>query len=125
MTDGDHKSDGDGTGRAREHGNDLERRLDQLSGRLKAKDEQDKAARAGRRESDATGMAKALRLSSEFVAGVVVGGGIGFLFDKMAGTSPWGLIVFLLLGFGAGVLNVMRTAGVVAEPGTRRPDEGK
>ncbi|TIS88531.1 MAG: ATP F0F1 synthase subunit I, partial [Mesorhizobium sp.] len=48
----------------------------------------------------------------------------------MAGTSPWGLIVFLLLGFGAGVLNVMRSAGVVAEFGQgakprRDRDDGK
>ena len=35
----------------------------------------------------------------------------------MAGTSPWGLIIFLLLGFVAGVLNVLRSAGLVAEPG--------
>ena len=31
------------------------------------------------------------------------------------GISPWGLIVFLLLGFAAGVLNVMRAAGVVSD----------
>ena len=36
-----------------------------------------------------------------------MGAGIGWIIDRMAGTSPWGLIVFLLLGFGAGVLNVM------------------
>jgi ATP synthase protein I len=32
-----------------------------------------------------------------------------------AGTSPWGLIVFLLLGFCAGVLNVLRSTGAVAQ----------
>jgi len=58
-------------------------------------------------------MARGLRLSSELVAGVLVGGGIGWLLDKWLGISPWGLIVFLLLGFTAGVLNVMRAAGVV------------
>jgi ATP synthase protein I len=35
-----------------------------------------------------------------------------------------GLIVFLLLGFGAGVLNVMRSAGVVADQGSRASDKG-
>src|ERR1700722_6858450 len=34
-----------------------------------------------------------------------------------AASGTWGLIVFLLLGFVAGVLNVMRSAGVVASPG--------
>ena len=59
----------------------------------------------------------ALRLSSEFVAGVLLGGLIGWLVDHFAGTSPWGLIVFLLLGFGAGTLNTMRAAGLVAQQG--------
>jgi ATP synthase protein I len=61
----------------------------------------------------ASGYAKGFRLSSEFVAGVVVGAGIGWLIDRWLGVSPWGLIVFLLLGFAAGVLNVMRSAGLI------------
>jgi ATP synthase protein I len=67
------------------------------------------------------GMGYALRLSSEFIAGVVVGAAIGWIVDRMAGTSPWGLVVFLLLGFGAGVLNVLRSAGLVAEHGIGQP----
>jgi ATP synthase protein I len=47
------------------------------------------------------------------VAGVLIGAGIGWVLDRWLGISPWGLIVFLLLGFAAGVLNVMRVAGVV------------
>jgi ATP synthase protein I len=61
----------------------------------------------------ASGYAKGFRLSSELVAGVVVGAGIGWLIDRWLGVSPWGLIVFLLLGFAAGVLNVMRSAGLI------------
>ena len=53
-------------------------------------------------------MALGLRLSSELVAGVLVGAVIGGLLDYWAGTSPWGLSVFLLLGFVAGVFNVVR-----------------
>lgn len=45
------------------------------------------------------------------VAGVVVGAGIGWGFDRLLSTSPFGFIVFLLLGFVAGVVNVVRTAG--------------
>jgi ATP synthase protein I len=57
----------------------------------------------------------------------LVGAGIGWLIDHWLGVSPWGLIVFLLLGFAAGVLNVMRSAGLIAGPtlsdGTRQdPD---
>jgi ATP synthase protein I len=61
------------------------------------------------RVTSASGFAKGLRLSSEIVAGVVVGAGLGLLIDHWLGSSPWGLTVFLLLGFAAGVLNVVRS----------------
>jgi len=64
------------------------------------------------RAAIASGYARGFRLSSEFVAGVIVGAGIGWLIDRALGISPWGLTAFLLLGFAAGVLNVMRSAGV-------------
>jgi len=63
--------------------------------------------------ADPSAIARGFRLSAELVAGVLVGAGIGWLLDRWLGISPWGMIVFLLLGFAAGVLNVMRTAGVV------------
>jgi len=66
------------------------------------------------REATASGYARGFRLSSELVAGVLVGAGIGWLIDRWLGISPWGLMIFLLLGFAAGVLNVMRSAGLVA-----------
>jgi ATP synthase protein I len=66
------------------------------------------------RAATASGYAKGFRLSSELVAGVVVGAGLGWIIDRWFHTSPWGLMIFLLLGFAAGVLNVMRSAGVVA-----------
>jgi ATP synthase protein I len=63
--------------------------------------------------SDARGMAQAMRMISEFVAGVLAGGAIGWGLDYVFGTSPLWLIVFLLLGFAAGFYNVVRAAGVV------------
>jgi len=65
------------------------------------------------RAATASGYARGFRLSSELVGGVLVGAGLGWLIDRLLGISPWGFIVFLLLGFIAGVLNVMRSAGVV------------
>lgn len=62
--------------------------------------------------SRASAMARGFRLSSELVAGVVVGFVIGWGIDRWLSTTPWGMIVFVLLGFVAGVLNVMRSAGV-------------
>ena len=52
----------------------------------------------------------AMRLSTELIAGVVVGGLIGLGFDRLFGTAPWLMLVFFFLGSGAGILNVMRTA---------------
>ena len=57
-------------------------------------------------------MALGFRLSSELVAGVLVGALMGWGFDRLLSTSPFGLIVFVLLGFTAGVVNVIRSAGV-------------
>ena len=55
-----------------------------------------------------SGLARGLRLSTELVAGVLVGAFVGWALDRWLGISPWGLIVFLLLGFAAGVRNVVR-----------------
>ena len=67
--------------------------------------------------SDPSALARGFRLSTELVAGVLVGAFIGWALDKWLGISPWGMIVFLLLGFAAGVVNVMRAAGVSTGPG--------
>jgi ATP synthase protein I len=73
----------------------------------------------GARPNQASAYARGFRMSTELVAGVLVGGGLGWLLDRWLGISPWGLIVFLMLGFAAGVLNVMRAAGVVREQSDR------
>lgn len=65
--------------------------------------------------TDASALARGLRLSTELVAGVVVGGLIGWFLDRWLGISPWGFIVFVLLGFTAGMLNLMRSAGFVTK----------
>jgi ATP synthase protein I len=95
----------------------LSARLRRLGERL----EREKSSRppettpAARLAGDMSGFARGFRLSSELVAGVIVGAVIGWVLDRLLGISPWGLIVFLLLGFAAGVLNVMRAAGVIPE----------
>jgi ATP synthase protein I len=93
-------------------------RLNEGLGHLRDRDRPAEGAGADR-AATASGYARGFRLSSELVAGVVVGAGLGWLIDRWLGVSPWGLIVFLLLGFAAGVLNVMRAAGLVAEPALR------
>ena len=47
-------------------------------------------------------------------AALLVGFGIGWLIDGWLGTGPWGMLVFLVVGFVAGILNAYRTARRVA-----------
>ncbi|MGB3503501.1 MAG: AtpZ/AtpI family protein [Mesorhizobium sp.] len=107
---------------ANPRGDDLDRRRRDLEAAIAARRPRQEQEGPGSRTSGMTGVGYALRLSSEFIAGVVVGAGLGWFLDRLAGTSPWGLIVLLLLGFGAGVLNVLRSAGLVAEHKVRKPD---
>lgn len=71
------------------------------------------------------GLAAALRLSSELIAGVVVGGGLGYFFDRALGTSPFGLIVLILIGFAAGTINLIRAASRRTEPPGTPPQSGR
>jgi ATP synthase protein I len=60
--------------------------------------------------NNATGWNRGMRLASEFAAAILVGAGIGWLLDTWLHTAPWLMLVMLLVGFAAGVLNVVRSA---------------
>ena len=68
--------------------------------------------------SDTTSLARGMRIGTEFVAAIVIGGVLGYLIDLGLGTSPWGLLIMLLVGFAAGILNVTR---VVAQMNAASP----
>ena len=78
----------------------------------------DRARRAregGRRASDGgadpssrAAMGLGFRIGLELVVAVCVGVAIGWAIDRWFGTRPWGLLVFLFLGIGAGMTNVYR-----------------
>jgi ATP synthase protein I len=97
------------SGRTDSTDSELARRLDRLSRAIDAEKREHAEAEEPKR-TGSTDFAYAFRLASEFVAGILVGIGLGWGLDRLAGTSPWGLIGFLLLGFAAGVLNVVRTS---------------
>ncbi|MCG6113801.1 MAG: AtpZ/AtpI family protein [Mesorhizobium sp.] len=102
---------------------DLDRRNKALDAALAAR--RPAATNEGEKQTGSLqGVGNALKLSSEFIAAIVVGVGLGWFIDQFAGTSPWGLIVFLLLGFAAGVVNVLRAAGRMADFGAAKPREG-
>ena len=89
----------------------LEHRLSALRDGRNIRTDQSEAG-SGDGSARASAMALGFRLSSELVAGVLVGALMGWGFDRLLSTSPFGLIVFVLLGFTAGVVNVIRSAGV-------------
>src|SRR5437879_3393562 len=92
----------------------LDQRLSKIRDGRKIGTEQPGAG-GGDGAARASAMARGFRLSSELIAGVVVGAVIGWSFDRLLSTSPFGLIVFFLLGFAAGVINVIRSAGVAPD----------
>src|SRR5665647_1998282 len=94
----------------------LDHRLSEIRGSRKIGTDQSESG-SGDGAARASAMARGFRLSSESVAGGVVGALSGGGFDRLLSTSPFGLIVFFLLGFVAGVVNVVRMAGV--DPGKR------
>ena len=94
-------------------------RLQRLNAALDKARPRDQSQPAGSRRDTSTSsaMALAFRLGAEFVSGVLVGALVGWGLDKVLGIAPWGIIVLTLVGFGAGVLNMMRAAG---ETGSRK-----
>lgn len=110
--DGDH----DERGAAPDSSERLKRRLRELDRRL---EETGTANRQGLSDEEqgrrSSALGKAFRLSTELVAGVFVGGFIGWLLDRWLGTLPLFLVVFLLLGIAAGLLNAVRAARQMGE----------
>lgn len=126
MADGTHNTNRGETGPDKLPADEaaLSARLDRLNHRLSEAREDRKSqtdqSGSGAGSANASAMARGFRLSSELIAGVLVGAAIGWGFDRLLSTSPWGLIVFFLLGFSAGVINVMRAAGVANRDGSGR-----
>lgn len=64
------------------------------------------------------GLGQAVRMGTELLATLMVGGGLGWVADSyvfslvlgLEGTDPWGMVVGLILGLIAGVRNAYRSA---------------
>ena len=88
----------------------LDRRLSEIRGSRNIGTDQP-GREDGNDEARASAMARGFRLSSELIASVVAGALLGWGVDRLLPTSPFGLIVFFLLGFVVGVYNLVRSAG--------------
>ena len=58
-----------------------------------------------------SGAGAGYRLIGELIGGVLTGLGLGWGVDRFAGTAPWGLIGGMLIGTGAAIFMVVRSAG--------------
>jgi len=99
---------------------------DDLTERIEQARQKAQPKRAKGSGPDAGGAAaRALGFSATLVAAVLLGLLIGFTLDKLLGTEPWALLIFLGFGTAAGFLNIIREARRMtaqAEADTRRDD---
>ena len=59
---------------------------------------------------NAASLGKALKISTELVAAVVVGTTMGYILDTWFDTKPLLIICFFIIGVVAGIMNVIKTA---------------
>ena len=84
--------------------------LKEISARLKIAKKNIRGVEQKKVGSNAASLGKALKISTELVAAVVVGSTIGFLLDNLIDTKPLLIICFFFMGVAAGILNVFRSA---------------
>ena len=75
--------------------------------------------------STGKGMGLGFRMASDFAAAVIVGVILGLGIDALFKVQPWGVISCLLLGFIAGVRNVVATAMKANNAQTGASNQGK
>ena len=86
------------------------RRIKEIATRLEIAKKNIKKTERNKEGSNAASLGKALKISTELVAAVVVGSIIGFLLDGWFDTKPLLTICFFIMGVAAGMLNVFRSA---------------
>ena len=63
-----------------------------------------------RKRRNAASLGKALKISTELVAAVVVGTTMGYILDTWFDTKPLLIICFFIIGVVAGIMNVIKAA---------------
>jgi len=84
--------------------------LDELSKKIERAKGASASPISERTSGGKTASGDGMKMATELVVGVAVGAWIGYQLDQWLGTNPWLMVVFLFLGFGAGVWNVYRMA---------------
>lgn len=99
---------------------DRKARLDALEAKLAEKRDAERPKR--HQEEHYSQAQNAWRMVIELVAGMAVGFAMGYGLDILLGTKPWLMVVFLLLGFAAGVRAMIATAQDMAPKGEKEGD---
>jgi len=86
------------------------KKLKEISTRLEIAKKKVKKNQIKDNDTNAASLGKALKISTELVASVVVGSTIGFLLDNWFDTKPMLTFCFFFMGVAAGILNVFRSA---------------
>jgi len=86
------------------------KKIKEIAARLEIAKKNVKSTEKNKEGSNAAFLGKALKISTELVAAVVVGSIIGFLLDGWFDTKPLLTICFFIMGVAAGMLNVFRSA---------------
>jgi len=86
------------------------KKIKEIATRLEIAKKNIKNYQKNNRGSNAASLGKALKISTELVAAVVVGSIIGYILDGWFDTKPLLTILFFFIGVAAGILNVFRSA---------------
>ena len=84
--------------------------LKEISARLEIAKKNIKKDKTKDKNLNAASLGKALKISTELVAAVLVGSTLGFILDNWFDTRPWLTISFFFMGVAAGILNVIKSA---------------
>ena len=84
--------------------------IKEISTRLEIAKKKIKKKQIKNNGSNTASLGKALKISTELVAAVVVGATLGFILDNWFDTRPWLTISFFFMGVAAGILNVIKSA---------------
>lgn len=95
---------------------DRKARMDALERKLDGKRVKDEPKR--HQDEHYSQAQMAWRMVIELVAGLGIGFGMGYGLDLALGTTPLLLIIFTLLGFGAGIRTMMQSAREMTPPDT-------
>ena len=83
-------------------------RIDALEKRLSAAREREEQRNRPQVQGADAGYKLGNRVLAELLGGIVGGALIGWVIDRFAGTSPWGLLVMLFAGIVVAFRNIIR-----------------